>query len=161
VVVLLALSGKEPDWTFKSLAAEVGLSPAEVHAALKRSARSTLYDPVRRKVRGHALMEFLTHGMRYVFPATRLPRAHGIPTAHCAEPLSGRFALEVDDRVVWPHPQGTEFGDAIEPLFRSVPEVALRNSKLYRRLALVDALRMGGARERQLAAEALDRELRT
>jgi hypothetical protein len=160
ILVLLRLAGDSSNWTFKSLANDLGMSVSETHAALERASESGLYDPRKRKVREHALLELAIHGVPYVFPARRLPRSRGIVTAYSAEPLSGKLVVGDDDRLVWPHPEGTEFGDAIEPLYRSAPEAARRNPKLHRRLALIDALRVGRARERKMAAEALDEELR-
>ena len=158
--MVLRLSGEFAPWTYQSLAQELGLSVSETHAALRRAAECGLYDADRRQVRVHSLMELTIHGLPYVFPARRLPRSRGIPTAYSAAPLEGQLAVDPDDRLVWPHPAGTEFGDAIEPLYGSAPDAACRNPKLYRRLALVDALRVGRARERRLAAEALGFELR-
>ena len=43
------------------------------------------------------------------------------------------------------------------PLYPSAPAAALRNPALYENLALFDALRMGNARERNLAAEIFER----
>lgn len=160
VLVLLRLAGDSSNWTYKSLASDLGLSVSETHAALERASESGLYDPRKRKVKEHALLELAVHGIPYVFPARRLPRSRGIVTAHCAEPLVDKLVFSDDDRLVWPHPEGTEFGDAIEPLYRSAPEAARRNPKLHRRLALIDALRVGRVRERKMAAEALDKELR-
>jgi hypothetical protein len=37
------------------------------------------------------------------------------------------------------------------PLYSSVPEAALRDTKLHELLALTDALRVGRAREREIA----------
>lgn len=160
VLVLLHLAGEPSSWTFKSLARDLGLSESETHAALRRAEESGLYDSKKRKVKTHALWELAVHGIPYVFPARRLPRCHGIPTAHSTEPLNGKLVLDSDDRLVWPHPEGTEFGDAIEPLYRSAPDAARRHPKLHRRLALIDTLRIGRARERKMAAAALEAELR-
>jgi hypothetical protein len=61
--------------------------------------------------------------------------------------------------LVWPDAEGTVRRQAIEPLYRTVPEVARRNPKLYELLALVDALRCGGARERKLAMTELQNRI--
>lgn len=159
VLVLLRLAGESSSWTFQELSRDLGMSVSEVHQALKRSEESGLYDSRKRKVKAHALLELAVHGIPYVFPAKRLARSYGIPTAHSAEPLVDRFVVDLDDTLVWPHPEGQDFGDAIEPLYRSVPEAARRNPKLHRRLALIDALRIGRVRERRMAAEALEAEL--
>ena len=42
-------------------------------------------------------------------------------------------------------------GIALIPLYPSAPAAALRSPALYENLALFDALRMGNARERNLA----------
>ena len=46
-------------------------------------------------------------------------------------------------------------GIELEPLHPAVPEVARRNPALGERLALLDALRLGDARVRTLARDAL------
>jgi hypothetical protein len=107
------------------------------------------------------LLEFVRHGLQYVYPAKRLPRCHGVPTAHSAAPLVDVVLSEPDDCLVWPHAAGDSFGDAIEPLYRSVPEAASRNPRLHRRLALIDAIRAGRARERELAIRILTAEFGT
>jgi hypothetical protein len=160
IVILLHIAGPSRPWTFQQIATDLGMSASEVHKALERAEVSGLYDPRRRKVMTRALLEFAVHGLRYAFPARRLARSRGIPTAHSADPLQSLLAADPDDFIVWPFPDGECFGDAIEPLYRSVPAAADRNPQLHRRLALVDALRVGRTRERTLAAKALDEELR-
>lgn len=49
-------------------------------------------------------------------------------------------------------PHGGRRGYAIKPLHESVPRVARREPELHALLALVDALRIGQARVRSLAA---------
>jgi len=49
---------------------------------------------------------------------------------------------------------------AIEPLYNSVPAAAKSDSLLYEYLALVDALRIGRARERRFAEEELKHRLK-
>jgi hypothetical protein len=50
-------------------------------------------------------------------------------------------------------------GYAITPIYSSVPKAALNDQRLHELLALVDALRVGRARERQIAGEELKRLL--
>ena len=45
------------------------------------------------------------------------------------------------------------------PLYPSVPEAALKDEKLHELLALVDALRVGRAREKELAIRELKKRL--
>lgn len=158
ILVLLRLVGESQEWSFQQLSNDLGMSASEVHQALKRAETSGLYDPTKRKVMTRALLEFARYGLKYVFPAKRLPRSHGMPTAHSAAPLQDLLAADSDDCLVWPHPAGDRYGDAIEPLYRSVPGAAARNPKLYRRLALIDAIRAGLQREREVASRLLEEE---
>jgi hypothetical protein len=50
-------------------------------------------------------------------------------------------------------------GIALTPLYKTVPEAAKRDSLLYERLALIDAIRDGRARERNLAEKELKNSL--
>lgn len=50
-------------------------------------------------------------------------------------------------------------GYALSPLYRSVPKAVERDPRLYELLALVDAVRDGRARERELAVKELSRRL--
>lgn len=61
---------------------------------------------------------------------------------------------------VWPWPEGNTRGVGLEPLYRKVPPAALRDLELYELLPLVDAIRDGRARERQIAEQDLVRRLR-
>jgi hypothetical protein len=160
VVVLLKLVVlKDAPWTIVSLAESLRMSPSEVHAALARAERAGLYLPNKRKPSRAALQEFLTHGIRYAFAPERLGMSRGVPTAYSVPGLlSALVAPQVP--LVWPDPNGTVRGEGIEPLYRTVPEAARVDERLYRLLALVDALRVGGARERRVTAELLQRELR-
>lgn len=111
-----------------------------------------LDNPVR--VHAQALAEFTLHGAKYAFPGVRLPLAVGVPTSHSAPAFAGVFAPGSSD-FVWPHPNGSVRGIGVEPLHPSVPFAAMQDAKLYEMLALFDALRVGKARERNMAAERL------
>lgn len=54
-----------------------------------------------------------------------------------------------------PWAKGKVRGHGIAPLYSSVPEAAGQNDNLYELLALADALRIGRARERDLAVNEL------
>ena len=113
---------------------------------------ASLDNPVR--VHAQALAEFTLHGAKYAFPGVRLPLAVGVPTSHSAPAFAGVFAPGSSD-FVWPHPNGSVRGIGVEPLHPSVPFAAMQDEKLYEMLALFDALRVGKARERNMAMERL------
>lgn len=159
IVVLLKLAAAPREWSYPSLALELGMSASEVHAAVSRTAAAGLLDAATRRPRRPALLEFLVHGLRYVYPAERGGVTRGLPTAHAAPPLAKRLAAGGEPVPVWPDPEGEVRGEELKPLYRSVPHAARRDPALYELLALVDALRGGRARERRLAADELRRRL--
>jgi len=160
IVVLLKLAAKDsPEWSYSGLADELAMSASEVHAALKRNLNAGLYNPNSRRENRAALLEFLVHGVRYVFPAQPGPIRTGLPTSYAAEPLCRRIQFDSREAPVMPLLQGPSRGPEIEPLYRSAPRAALKDPRLHHLLALVDALRTGRARERKIAGELLKHEL--
>jgi hypothetical protein len=75
-----------------------------------------------------------------------------MPTASAAPPLSKKIS-QADLPPVWVDPEGTVKGFSFEPLYSSVPSAVKSDPALCEILALVDALRMGRARELKLAEE--------
>ena len=96
--------------------------------------------------------------MRYAFAPRRAGVVAGLPTSYAAPVLSGKIVASAGELApVWPDAEGGVRGEGIEPLYRSAPRAAREDAALYDLLALVDALRIGRARERKLA-EAMLRE---
>jgi hypothetical protein len=152
VPVLLQLA-MAPATTFRDLAAAVGLSLGESHAAVKRLelARLVLFEE--RSVNRTAMMEFLIAGVPYAFPAQLGPPARGIPTAFSGPLLAPEFSTE--EAVVWPAPRGQARGSSLVPLSPSIVRVWETNPGLYAALTLIDGIRVGRARERKLAQDRL------
>jgi hypothetical protein len=111
----------------------------------------------RRAPRKTSLIDFLLKGVPYAFPAELGPETRGVPTAHAAPPLDADFSSS--DALVWPFVDGKRRGASVEPLFEGAPMLAQSNQALYELLALVDALRVGQARERELATKLLRERL--
>jgi DNA-binding transcriptional MocR family regulator len=141
------------------LAAELNLSQSEISLALERAKNSGLVDSSKRKPLATALAEFLIHGLKYAFPAKRGSLERGMPTAHSAPPLVERIVSENHDQYIWPTPEGNSRGQSVTPLYPSAPEAARKDPKLYEWLALLDALRLGRARERKLAIQEIEKRL--
>ena len=99
------------------------------------------------------LLDFVEHGLRYVFPAEPGAIQRGLFTAHSAPPLDQ--LVSVNEPYVWPWAEGKERGQAIEPLHPGVPAACAQDSELYELLALVDAIRLGRAREKEQAVKEL------
>ena len=163
VVVLLKLVALgDRAWTFQGLAVELSISQSEVHAAVRRAVTARLMTEAAsgagRPVRA-ALLEFLVHGVKYAFAPERGQLTRGVPTGYAAPPLDKVIAGSSEPPPVWPYAEGKVRGYAFAPLYRTVPEAALRDPALYELLALVDAIRDGRARERNLARQALEKRL--
>jgi hypothetical protein len=144
------------------IANDLSLSPSEVHGAIGRLRASRLLHGTNLKDRPNisALEEFLLHGLKYVFPAEHGEVTRGIPTSYAAEPLKSEVSMSNDLPPVWPWHEGNTRGVGLEPLYKRVPQAALRDPKLYQFLALVDAIRDGRARERKIAERDLVHRLR-
>jgi hypothetical protein len=155
IVVLLKLAVTADKWSYAEMAHALGMSASEVHSAIARTLASGLLNPSTLRPNRQALLEFLVHGVRYVFPAKHGGVTRGLPTGSAAPPLKDRFVGGEDLPPVWPDPLGDVRGEDFRPLDRSVAAAARKDPALYELLALVDALRGGRARERGLAVEEL------
>lgn len=146
VVTYLSL-GNDP--RYEALAEALDLSVSQVHRSVQRLGSSGLLLPQSREPDRRGVLEFLLHGVRYAFYTVLGPEVRGVPTAHSAPPLSGEIVGE--GAYVWADAEGEMRGTSIVPLFAAAPGCRIRNPPLYECLALVDALRVGRARERKLA----------
>lgn len=149
--VVLALRLTEPAGTLAQLATELGVVPSQIHAGLSRLAAAGLLRPGARGTQTRALVEFLSHGLRFAFPAPKGALARGVPTAYSAPPLSSE--VDAHDVVVWPaplHPAAVQ-GFSIAPLYRAAHGLIDRAPTTYRLLAIADALRLDDPDVRAIA----------
>lgn len=157
VLLLKIIAYGDEAWQQKPMAEALGISQSEVSKSVHRSKYAGLLDHTGKRVMRMALMDFLQYGLRYVFPQMPGAVVRGVPTAHSAMPLSRE--IQSSEAYVWPYGKGTVRGQSIMPLHPGVPEAALKDPVLHELLALTDALRVGRARERQLAIEELKKRL--
>ncbi len=157
VVILLWMvrQGQQP-WKYADAAGKLNISQSEVAEALHRNLQARLVDPSKKKVHRAALMEFLVHGLKYVFPAQPGAIVRGIPTAHAARPMAEHIVAE-EDIFVWPSPIGNLRGQAVLPLYDSITTAIRQDPELYELLALADVFRVGRVHEQNIA-ETLLRE---
>ena len=159
IVVLLKIAAKgESKWFMKDLANELGISASEVTESLNRSEQAGLISGKKHMLMKLALLDFLKYGLKYVYPQRPGAMVRGIPTSHSAPPLNKLIVSE--EQYVWPYAEGKVRGQSIEPLHKSVPLASLKDKKLYELLALTDALRVGKARERNIAIEELEKRIK-
>ncbi|MEW8419672.1 MAG: hypothetical protein AB2690_20805, partial [Candidatus Thiodiazotropha endolucinida] len=158
VLLKLVVLGKRP-WSYNRLAIELDMSPSEVHGAIKRAITAELALQIDKEIQPNFrnLEEFLIHGIRYAFAPERGALTRGMPTAHAAPTLSEKIVPDQEPPPVWPDSQGEIRGMIFSPLYRSAPEASRNDPALYELLALVDAIRGGKARERNIAVKELTR----
>lgn len=158
VVVLLKLIIEDnKPWTQLSIAKALMMSQSEVSESLGRSAYARLLFDNGRKVARQPLMDLLQYGIAVIFPLQPGNAVRGIPTAHSAAPL--KDLIQSDEQYVWPYAKGSVRGHAIQPLYSSVLPLIEQDHELYELLALTDALRVGKARERNLAVDLLKKKI--
>lgn len=148
ILLKIAAKGVQP-WYMKDLSIELEISASEVSESINRSVFAGLLAQDKTRLMHTALLEFLEYGLRYVYPQQPGALVRGLPTAHSAQPLSD--LIQSEDPYVWPYAEGTVRGQAIEPLHPRLPEACLKDPGFYELVALCDALRVGRAREKQLA----------
>ncbi len=144
-------------FTYAELASELFMSVSEVHAAVRRAEISRLLNRSNAELRAlrSSLHEFLIHGIQYTFPAVNGPLTRGMPTGFAGPLLKEYFMATGGLPPVWPDPEGDSRGISLQPIYHSVPAACRLDHKLYAVLTLVDALRGGSARERELSASKL------
>ncbi len=154
IVVLFKILCKEnARWSQSVLAKELHLSQSEISKSIARSQFAGLLDATSKHVRRLGFMEFLQYGISYAFPQHPGSVVKGVPTAHSAAPL--KQYIRSTEHYVWPSSEGKMTGQAIMPLFSNVPLAVQEDQSLYEYLALVDALRVGRVREKNMAIKEL------
>jgi hypothetical protein len=152
------------------LATLLCMSASEVNAGIKRLILSGLLSPVisndrMKKVvymsNKKACEECLISGVKYFFPVKLGAYSRGIATSYAAPILEEQLILGDDPIPVWPYGDGDKRGLALEPLYSSVPKSLAQfpDQLFYELLVLVDAIRSGRARERNIATQLLKEKL--
>lgn len=157
VVLLKIITMDKQDWRQITLAQSLKLSQSEISQSIARARYSGLIDTSGKEVMRQSFMDFLQYGLAVVFPARPGAMVRGMPTAHSAAPLNQFIAS--NEIYVWPWAKGESRGQGIAPLYATLPEAILNDSKLYELIALADALRIGKTRERNLAIEILKEKI--
>lgn len=152
------------------LATLLCMSVSEVNAGIRRLLLSKLLAPVLREGKKSkvqllpiqaACEECLIYGVKYFFPVEVGVYTRGIPTAYAA-PIFEKLIVQGQDPIpVWSYMEGTERGLAVEPLYSSVPKSLAQfpDQLFYEMLVLIDAIRIGRARERNIAVKLLKEKI--
>lgn len=156
-ILLKIIALNEKSWGQVFLAEELELSQSEISHSLSRSQNAGLIDHTGKIVLRNAFFDFIIYGLKYVFPQRPSEMVRGIPTAHSAIPLSE--SIQSDEKYVWPSATGNERGQAIIPLYPKLVKAVKKDSKFYELCALIDAIRVGKAREVELAKQELKKRI--
>jgi len=131
------------------------MSSSEAFKATQRLVRSALVEPGGWRPLTGPLWDYLVFGVPHAFPGRIGEPTRGLPTAWAAEPIASSMPQGSDLPPVWPWSEGKERGYSVEPLFPSVPDAVKNLPSLYAPLALVDSLRVGRARDREIGTRML------
>lgn len=168
IMSTMSLTKGSPEYLSQNkLATLLCMSASEVNAGIKRLLASGLLAPVTKKINGRedivflavkaACKECLIYGVKYFFPAQLGTYTRGTPTSYAA-PVFIKHIMPGNDPIpVWPFAEGIQRGLALEPLYPSVPEslATYPDNLFYEMLVLLDAIRTGRARERDIAIKLL------
>lgn len=163
VLLVKLLANAKQAWSQNQLALHLCMSVSEVNAGIKRLRQAGLLQFIQGK--NHpiqsAVEEFLISGVKYIFPAQLGEYTRGIPTSYAAPVFKGQIVSGQDPIPVWPYAEGGQRGLALKPLYSSVPKSVIQypDSEFYGLLALIDAIRQGRVRERNIAIKLLKARL--
>ena len=156
-ILLKIIALGDRSWQMSDLSSSLFISNSEISESLNRSRIANLIDYDKKKINRQNLMEFLEHGIRYVFPQQPGSMTRGIPTAHSHPFMKNKFSSEMN--YVWPDITGEEMGLIIEPFYPKQIYAAKEDQKFYHLLAMVDTIRVGRVREINLAVNELKKML--
>ncbi len=164
IILLKLLANPRKVWSQRELASALCISLSETNEGLKR----LVYAGLLRKLKNSqylpilaAAEEFFISSVKYLVPAKLGAYTRGVPTAVGAPLFHDKIAVGDGLVPVWPDATGESSGVALDPLHPAVPK-ALRKSpdqNFYELLVLVDSIRSGKPRERNMAIKLLKQRL--
>lgn len=145
----------EYPWLLSDLSKALSISISEISESLNRSRIAHLTDYEKRNIHRLNLLEFLVHGIKYVFPQQPGAMVRGIPTAHSHPILKKKFISDIN--YVWPDSKGETIGQSIEPLYPKQINAVKNDENFYILMSLIDVIRVGKTREINFAVEELNK----
>jgi hypothetical protein len=161
VLALKVAVNEQRELNLTSLGHELKMVVSAVHGSIVRCEQARLLTRIGGGIRPMkpALAEFAVHGARYAFPAMQGTLTRGTATSLAGPSLRDHFDQARAMPFVWPDPLGDAYGPGLLPLHHTVPEACRLDATLFDVLTLVDAIRAGAARERELAITFLQERL--
>lgn len=146
------------DWRLTDLSNSMFISLSEISESLNRSRVAGLIDYNKDNVNRNNLLEFLEHGVKYVFPVEPGASVKGIPTAHSHPFMKKHLKSEIN--YVWRDPAGDVMGSVIDALYPKQIDAVKSDPVFYKLLALIDVIRVGRVREINIASQELAKMIR-
>lgn len=157
VILFKIIALGDNNWTQSMLSTQLGISQSEISESIKRSKYSGLINTIDNHVNKRTFFDFVINGLKVVFPQRPGAIVRGVPTAHSAPFFQNKFFTE--EQYVWPSGKGNVRGQAIIPLYKTVTNAIENDQFLYQLLALADIIRVGRAREKEMAIELMEQHL--
>lgn len=165
IILIKLLANPAKEWSQRQLAKVLYISLAETNAGIKRLGEAGL---LRKDKKGklfpniNAAEEFLISGIKFFFPAKLGEYTRGMPTGIAAPIFQDKIAVSNDPLPVWPDALGEKKGVALTPIYPSVLKSLQENpdQSFYELLVLIDAIRVGRPRERNVASALLRGKLK-
>jgi DNA-binding Lrp family transcriptional regulator len=156
LVLLKMAAARGAEQPLRALAGELGVSKSGIAQSIARLLALGLLKEEGgvRRINRLQVRDCLEHGVRWLAPASIGDWELGLPTAHAAEPLSSKLKGG-GDPLVMPLAHGPVRGRCVAPIHPKAPQAAQKDPRLHRLLAIVDAFRVGRARDREVAAHEL------
>lgn len=153
IVIMVLCKNNDSNWRQVEVAEDLFISQGEVAKSLARLKKAGLISG--KRVNRAAIKEFLIHAVKYLFPVEVGALGIGIRTA-VMDPFFKNSIIQNDEDIyVWPSPKGTERGQVITPFYKNLAEAARNNKKFYEICSIVELLRLGRVREKNIASQEL------
>lgn len=139
-------------------ATQLGLHQSQVSNSIKLLLDRQLFWGSKKKLEPNFYAwEELLPILKYFYPANMGSITVGMPTSYAAPPLNTIMQAGNDPVPVWPCGHAKTKGLRVEPLHPNIPEALIQypDQDFYEILTLVDALRIGSARDKEYGKKLL------
>lgn len=147
----------ENKYSLLALEKSTGISKSQISLSMKRCTDLRLL-LIRDKipyVNTQELLNIVIPALRFFFPIKRMGNLRGMPISYSSPFLYEKILSGRKLPMVWEDANGVIVGEAVEPLYKTVPYAAAKDPLLYELLVLVDSIRLNAPREKQVAFEQL------
>lgn len=157
-------------FSVRSLGASLGISKTEVSASLRRCSESNLLFLINNhgvislanlnwKVNKKAIFNLIKHAVPYLYPPKLLGFDIGIPTGFSGPALSEEVTSAGNSKIIWSSEYGEAYGQVLEPIYKTIAFASYQDEFVYNCFSLIDAYRLGKAREKDIAINLLEKKI--